>query len=151
MIWQGAMFGPQLSSHSSSASLNPLLEVLIALLRRGDGPMRIQKGNIPLSSLPQAKWDLDVNKVLANASEDLTRKLKPCVRYGLFQNSKVNRQVRSESVFVIPIAADEVMLNNLENSASPEKQSVIFLIGNILQLQAICPDFPLYSVQFSRW
>lgn len=57
-----------LSSHSLSARLNPLLEVLIALPRRGDEPMRIQKGNISLSSLPQAKWDLDVNKVLANAS-----------------------------------------------------------------------------------
>lgn len=49
------MFGPQLSSHSSSAkqTLNPLLEVLIALPRGGDGSMKIQKGNLWLPSLPE--------------------------------------------------------------------------------------------------
>lgn len=45
------MFGPQLSSHSSSARLNPLLEVLIAVPRGGKGSMRIQKGNLWFSSL----------------------------------------------------------------------------------------------------
>jgi len=66
------------------------------------------------------------NKVLANASKALTRKMKPSVRYDLLWNSKVNRQVFCKSVFVLSATAAEVMLNNLENSASPKKQSIIF-------------------------
>lgn len=66
------------------------------------------------------------NKVLVNASKDLTRKLEHCVRYDLLWNSKVNRQVCCKSVFVLSITAAEVMLNNLENLASPEKQVIIF-------------------------
>lgn len=75
--------------------------------------MRIQKGNILLSSLQEtfalSKMGPGCNKVLAHASGDLTRKLKPCVRYDLLWNSQVNRWVCCKTVFVLSTTAADVM------------------------------------------
>lgn len=119
------MFGPQLSSHSSSAKqskgLNPSLEVLIAWPRGGDGTTRIQRGNLRFSSLHETFFSSKIgtwcDKVLANASKDPTRKWKLGVR----SDTKANRWVCCNSAFVLSTAAAEVMLSNLENSANAQE------------------------------